>query len=163
MSTGPGVSWPSASPSTNSRGVNQPNWPTTWSWMNAIIVKPPPIVNAPTLRKYAPRSTRLLGSGVRAVPDQAGPDALSHQGAESTTSTMADATALSRRPGFFGWSSNNPAQLARIRIATIPSDVTAEAPAAATPIAISVTVLAADLPRRYTASPKRASTTGPSP
>src|SRR5262249_27144921 len=163
ISTGPGVSWPSASPSTNSRGVNQPNWPTTWSWMNAIIVKPPPIVNAPTLRKYAPISTRLLGSGTRAVADVAAPEAFSHQGAERTTRTSADETALTRGPGFSGWSSNSPAQPARIRIATTPSDVTADAPAAATPMAISVTVLAADLPRRYTASPKRASTTGPSP
>jgi hypothetical protein len=35
----------------NSRGVSQPNCPTTWSWMNAIIVRPPPIVNAPTVKK----------------------------------------------------------------------------------------------------------------
>src|SRR5262249_6586236 len=99
MRNGAGGGWRSADPSTNSPGGNQPNWPTTWSWMNAIIVKPPPIVKAPTLRKYAPISTRLLGSGTRAVPDQAAPDVFSHQGADSTTRTTADATALTRSPG----------------------------------------------------------------
>src|SRR5262245_52499329 len=163
MSTGPGVSWPSASPSTNSRGVNQPNWPTTWSWMNAIIVRPPPIVKAPTLRKYAPRSSRLVGSGTRLAANQAEPDTLSHQGTERTTRPSADEKAHTSGPGFFGWRSSRPAQPARTRIVTIPSGVAADTTAAATPIDTSVAVLAADFPRRYTASAKSASTTGPSP
>src|SRR5215467_8804392 len=131
--------------------------------MNAIIVRPPPIVKAPTLRKYAPMSSRLLGSGTRAVPDQAGPAAFSHQGAESTTRTSAEERARTGTVGFFGWRNRSPAHPARIRIATIPSDVAADARAAATAIAISATVPAVDLPSRYTASANRASTTGPNP
>src|SRR5215813_5280207 len=119
----------------NSRGVNQPNWPTTWSWMNAIIVNPPPIVKAPTFRKYAPSSSKLLGFGTRSAADQARPDAFIHQGADSTTRTRADEISLTRSPGLFGCRSNRPAQPARIRIATIPSDVLADAAAAATPMA----------------------------
>src|SRR5262247_2603393 len=102
MSTGPGVSWPSASPSTNSRGVNQPNWPTTWSWMKAIIVRPPPIVNAPTFRKYTPRSSKLFGSGIRPEADEAGAAVCSHQTVESTAAATAHASAGAARLGFFG-------------------------------------------------------------
>src|SRR5215467_6712980 len=131
--------------------------------MNAIIVNPPPIVNAPTFRKYTPMSSRLLGSGTRAVPDQVGPAAFSHQGAESTTRIRADDSARTSTLGFFGWRNRRPVQPARIRIATMPSDVPADTRAAATPMAISVTVPAADLPSRYTANPKSARTTGPSP
>ena len=52
----------------NSRGVSQWNCPTTWSWMNATIVKPPPTVKAPTLKKYSPMSTRLCAFGIAGAP-----------------------------------------------------------------------------------------------
>src|SRR5438105_784309 len=51
---GPGVSWPSASPSMNSPAVSHRNWRTTWSSTNARIASPPPNVNAPTFRKNTP-------------------------------------------------------------------------------------------------------------
>ena len=46
------------------------------------------------------------------------------------------------------WKTNNPAQPARTRIATMPSRVVASAAAAAMPMAASATVLTAVLPRR---------------
>src|SRR5262245_29231626 len=102
--------------------------------MNAIIVNPPPIVKAPTFRKYPPRSSKLWGLGTHSATDQAIRDAFSHQGAERTINTSTDERALTRSPGFFGCKSNTPAQPARIKIATIPSDVPADAAAAATPM-----------------------------
>jgi len=81
----------------------------------------------------------------------------------STARARAEAEINVAHPGLFGWKSINPRQPATIRIATIPSDVAAAAAAAATPMTTSDAVPAAALPRRYTATAKRASTTGPRP
>src|SRR5215510_13188074 len=131
--------------------------------MNAIIVRPPPIVNAPRVRKYVPRSSKLFGFGIRPAAAQPNADVLSHQGAERMTRASVDENTHTGSPGFFGCRSSRPAQPARIRIATIPIDVPADARAAATPRTISVTVPAVDFPSRYTATAKSASTTGPNP
>src|SRR5215470_7759783 len=131
--------------------------------MNAIIVRPPPIVNAPSVRKYVPRSSRLFGFEIRPAADHPNADVRSHQGAERTTRASIDENAHTGSAGFFGCRSSRPAHPARIKIATIPTDVPADARAAATPIAISVTVPAVDFPSRYTATAKSASTTGPNP
>src|SRR5262249_10917561 len=127
------------------------------------IVSPPPIVNAPSVRKYVPRSTRLFGFGVRPAADHPNADVRSHQGAERMTRASIDENTHTGSPGFFGCRSTRPAQPAKIRIAPIPMDVPADARAAATPIVISVSVPAVDFPSRYTATAKSASTTGPNP
>src|SRR5206468_3323718 len=58
MRIGPGVNWPSASPSMNSWAVSQWSCSTTRAWMNAIIASPPPTVRAPTSRKNVARPAR---------------------------------------------------------------------------------------------------------
>src|SRR5215470_1868504 len=50
----------------NSCGVSQLHWLTTCSWMNAIIVRPPPNVKAPTLRRNIATCARLA-AGASAV------------------------------------------------------------------------------------------------
>jgi hypothetical protein len=50
----------------NSCGVSQLHWLTTCSWMNAIIVRPPPNVKAPTLRRNMATYARLA-AGASAV------------------------------------------------------------------------------------------------
>src|SRR6266850_4163217 len=102
MRTGPGVSWPSARPSMNSRDVSQPYCPTTWSWMNAIMARPPPIVNAPTLRKYMPMSHKLFGSGFPPGATETDVDIRNHQAAASTARKSTDETTATSAPGLAG-------------------------------------------------------------
>jgi hypothetical protein len=65
---GPGVSCPSARPSTNSCGVSQPNWPTTCSCMKASIERPPPNVKVPTLKNKAPTPQSVAGPAADCGP-----------------------------------------------------------------------------------------------
>src|SRR5439155_9695097 len=116
--------------------------------MNAIIVSPPPIVNAPTLRKYRPRSSRLFGFGVHPAPAETDAGVDIHQAAESTTRKTTAAVVRARPTSFPRSNRKSPAAPARTRIATIPRRVVAEAAAAVMPMIASGTVLAAVLPRR---------------
>ncbi len=56
--TGPGVTCPIARPSRNASAEIQCSWLTTWSWMKAMMVRPPQKVSAPTLKKNRPMSQR---------------------------------------------------------------------------------------------------------
>src|SRR5258705_9248246 len=128
--------------------------------MNAIIVSPPPIVKAPTLKKYVPSSHRLFGFGTRPAP--AAEDAVAiHHDAKRTARKTTDERITTL--GVRGWKRNSPAAPARSRIATIPRGLHSEAAAATKPMIASGTVLAAVRPRRYTATAKRPRTTGPTP
>src|SRR5712691_5442510 len=116
--------------------------------MNAIIVNPPPIVNAPTERKYRPRSTRLAGFGVHAPRDESDSDVDAHHAIVRTARKSSAAIERARAADAPRWSRNTPAHPARIRIATIPMWVVTEAAAAARPTIASGTVRTAVLPRR---------------
>src|SRR6185436_3203576 len=128
--------------------------------MNAIIVRPPPIVKAPTLKKYLPSSHRLFGLGMWPAPTADDAVAIHHD-AERTMRKPTDERATTR--GVRGWKRSSPAAPARSRIATIPRGLHTEAAAATNPMIASGTVLAAVRPRRYTATAKRARTMGPTP
>src|SRR5712692_6133604 len=101
--------------------------------MNAIIVNPPPIVNAPTVRKYRPRSTRLVGFGVQAPRDESDVDVDAHHAIVRTARKSSTAIERARVPTVLRWNRMTPAHPARIRIATIPMWVVTEAAAAARP------------------------------
>jgi len=61
--------------------------------MNAIIVRPPPMVKAPTFRKYAPSSARFCGSGIVASPT-VWAAVVSHHDIERIVAQMINAAAM---------------------------------------------------------------------
>src|SRR5262245_21995014 len=127
--------------------------------MNTIIVRPPPMVNAPTFRKYAQSSARLCGSGTPLTA--AGAAFVSHHDTEITPPQVSKEATTTN--GLRGWKRTSPAAPARTRIATIPSGVETDATAAITAMPASDTVFAADRPSRYKATANRPTTTGPRP
>src|SRR3989442_15242148 len=116
--------------------------------MKAIIVSPPPIVNAPTLRKYRPTSRRLFGFGVHPAPAETDAAVDAHQASDSTARKTSAAIVRTRARAFPREKTPSPATPARTRIATIPRRVVAAAPPATIPTIASDTPPAAALPRR---------------
>src|SRR3989442_1662243 len=116
--------------------------------MKAIIVSPPPIVNAPTLRKYRPTSRRLFGFGVHPAPAETDAAVDAHQASDSTARKTSAAIVRTRARAFPREKTPSPATPARTRIATIPRGGVAEAAAATMATSASGTLLAAVLPRR---------------
>jgi hypothetical protein len=128
--------------------------------MNAIIVRPPPTVRAPTLKKYAPMSARL--GVVEAATPIAGPAPDIGQTSGKTTNAKAR-TPTTTTPSFAEWKSSRPTPPASRRMAPTPSGVKIEVSAAAARMIACGIALTADRPSRYTATRKMPSTTGPSP
>src|SRR2546428_10930013 len=98
--------------------------------MKAIIVSPPPIVNAPTLRKYRPTSRRLFGFGVHPAPAETDAAVDAHPASDSTARQTSAAHVRTRARAFPREKAPSPATPAGPRTATIPRRGGAHATAA---------------------------------
>src|SRR6267143_4990267 len=165
MTIGPGVSWPRARPSRNSCGDSQCSWFTTCSWTNARMASPPPKVKAPTLKKNTPISHNP-GVAELTPPPKAGqesPGTASHSPPQKRTPNRDAPATTAVTPQALEPYSATPTAPARIMPATIPRGVRPTATALQTAIIACLTSVTADLPSRYTATPKMPTTTGLTP
>src|SRR6185436_18548143 len=92
MITGPGVTCPIASPSRNSSAEIQCSWLTTWSWMKAMMVRPPPKVSAPTLKKNTPMSQTPSDAGPGPIEGPPSQDAARCSAARRAATTAPETT-----------------------------------------------------------------------